>query len=61
MKLVELLALEVGYHCEAVLPPVNLAVEAGAAIGIVGPNGSGKTTLVRTMLALQPPISGAIK
>ena len=61
MKLVELAALEVGYHGEAVLPPVNLDIESGAAIGIVGPNGSGKTTLVRTMLDLQPPIRGTIR
>ena len=60
MKLVELAALEVGYHGEAVLPPVNLDVAAGAAIGIVGPNGSGKTTLVRTLLGLLPPIRGKI-
>ena len=51
-SLVELAAVEVGYHGHAVLPPVNLAVAAGAAIGIVGPNGSGKTTLVRTLLGL---------
>ncbi|MCU1278421.1 MAG: transporter-related protein, partial [bacterium] len=61
MKLVELVALEVGYHGEAVLPPVNLDVESGVAIGIVGPNGSGKTTLVRTLLDLLPPIRGTIR
>src|SRR6478672_5162772 len=60
VSLIELRAVEVGYHREPVLPPVNLTIEAGAAIGIVGPNGSGKTTLVRTMLGLLRPIRGAI-
>ncbi len=61
MNLLELAAVEVGYHGEAVLPPVRLDVAAGAAIGIVGPNGSGKTTLVRTMLGLLPPVRGEIR
>jgi zinc transport system ATP-binding protein len=61
VSLLELAGVEVGYHGDAVLPPVNLVVAAGAAIGIVGPNGSGKTTLVRTMLGLLKPIAGAIK
>jgi ABC-type Mn2+/Zn2+ transport system ATPase subunit len=60
VNLIELRAVEVGYHREAVLPPVNLDIAAGAAIGIVGPNGSGKTTLVRTMLGLLRPIGGQI-
>lgn len=61
MSLLELASVEVGYHGEPVLPPVNLTIASGAAIGIVGPNGSGKTTLVRTMLGLLPAIRGAIK
>lgn len=60
MNLLELAAVEVGYHGEPVLPPINLVIASGAAIGIVGPNGSGKTTLVRTMLGLLPPVRGAI-
>jgi ABC-type Mn2+/Zn2+ transport system ATPase subunit len=61
VSLVELASIEVGYHGEPVLPPVQLAIDAGVAVGIVGPNGSGKTTLVRTMLGLLPPVRGAIK
>src|SRR5438270_12833211 len=61
VNLLELAAVEVGYHGEPVLPPVNLAISAGVAVGIVGPNGSGKTTLVRTMLGLLKPIRGAVK
>ena len=60
MNLVELQAVEVGYHGLPVLPPIDLAIAAGEAVGIVGPNGSGKTTLVRTLLGLLQPIRGAI-
>jgi ABC-type Mn2+/Zn2+ transport system ATPase subunit len=60
VNLVELQAVEVGYHGTPVLPPIDLAVAAGDAVGIVGPNGSGKTTLVRTLLGLLAPIRGAV-
>jgi ABC-type Mn2+/Zn2+ transport system ATPase subunit len=60
VSLIELAAVEVGYHGEPVLPPIDLAISAGDAVGIVGPNGSGKTTLARTMLGLLKPIRGAI-
>jgi len=61
VSLVELAGVEVGYHGVPVLPPVQMTIDKGAAIGIVGPNGSGKTTLVRTMLDLLPPVRGTIK
>ena len=40
--LIELVRVEVGYHGTPVLPPVDLAIAAGDAVGIVGPNGSGR-------------------
>jgi ABC-type Mn2+/Zn2+ transport system ATPase subunit len=58
--LVELQAVEVGYHGAPVLPPVSLTISAGDSVGIVGPNGSGKTTLVRTLLGLLKPVRGSI-
>ncbi|HEX4461611.1 MAG TPA: ABC transporter ATP-binding protein [Polyangia bacterium] len=60
MSLLQLRQVAVGYHKKPVLPPIDLEVDAGDAIGIVGPNGSGKTTLIRTMLGLLPPIAGNI-
>jgi ABC-type Mn2+/Zn2+ transport system ATPase subunit len=60
VSLIALSRVEVGYHGAAVLPPVNLTIEAGDAWGIVGPNGSGKTTLVRTLLGLLKPVAGSI-
>ena len=37
---------------------VNLKLEVGQRLGIVGRNGLGKTTLLRIMLGLQPPTRG---
>ena len=38
----------------------ELRVNAGDYFCIVGENGSGKSTLMRTLLHLQPPVSGSI-
>lgn len=44
-----------------VLQDVNLAVEDGHFIGVLGANGSGKTTLMRAILGLIPVASGQIR
>lgn len=45
----------------AVLEDINLMVQPGDFLGIIGPNGSGKTTLLRIMLRLSPPAAGAVR
>ncbi len=42
-----------------VLRAVDLEVDAGQAVGLVGANGSGKTTLLRVLATLLPPTSGS--
>ena len=50
----------VGYDGKPVLQGLNFEVFAGDYLCIVGENGSGKSTLMKTILGLQPPISGRI-
>ena len=50
----------VGYDGKAVLQELNFSVNAGDYLCIVGENGSGKSTLMKTILGLQPPVSGRI-
>jgi ABC-type multidrug transport system fused ATPase/permease subunit len=44
-----------------VLADVSLRIDAGAAVGIVGPSGGGKTTLVDLLVGLMSPTSGRIE
>lgn len=50
MSLIELKGVSVAYDDADVLSGVNLCVDEGDFIGIIGPNGGGKTTLVKAML-----------
>lgn len=43
------------------LQDVNLTLERGKIIGLLGPNGSGKTTLIKLINNLLVPTSGTIK
>ncbi|MFH1371219.1 MAG: ABC transporter transmembrane domain-containing protein [Planctomycetota bacterium] len=46
--------------CQPTLKGINLAVQAGHTIAIVGPNGSGKTTLANLIPRFYDPDSGQI-
>jgi zinc transport system ATP-binding protein len=52
--------LSAGYGPVPAIDSIDLAVEPGDYIGIVGPNGSGKTTLLRALLGLLPARSGTV-
>jgi ATP-binding cassette subfamily B protein RaxB len=43
-----------------VLEDINLSVEPGALVTVMGPSGGGKTTLVKIMLGLLEPTSGEV-
>ena len=59
--LVELAGVTFSSGPVRVLDGIDLAVQAGDFLGIIGPNGSGKTTLLRLMLGLLQPSAGAVR
>ena len=58
---IDLEDVEFSYGEVRVLEGINLTVEPGDFLGIIGPNGSGKTTLLRIMLGLAEPQRGLVR
>lgn len=52
--------LVIGYG-EPLSSPLNLEMERGEKIVLIGANGIGKTTLLKSILGLLPPISGSVE
>jgi len=50
-----------GYEGRSVLTHLDLRVQSGDYLCVVGDNGSGKSTLLRGLLGLLPPLSGTIQ
>lgn len=48
------------YGNTTALSSINLTLESGKIIGLLGPNGSGKTTLIKLINGLLTPTEGAI-
>jgi ABC-type Mn2+/Zn2+ transport system ATPase subunit len=59
--IIELENLAIGYNGHALLSGISLAVERSSFTAILGANGSGKSTLLKTLLGLQPAVSGRIR
>ena len=60
MAVLECKALTKNYGHMAALDGVDLAIEPGRIVGLLGPNGSGKTTLIKLANGLLTPTSGEI-
>jgi iron complex transport system ATP-binding protein len=52
--------LSVGYGSHILLERLNLTLLAGELVCFMGPNGIGKSSLIKTIMGLQPPLSGDI-
>lgn len=53
--------LNIGYDGKTVVSGLNLKINDGDYLCIVGENGSGKTTLMKTLLGLIPLLGGSIQ
>ncbi len=59
--MLEIKDLNVGYGEVQVLWDINMEVQEGEVVALVGSNGAGKTTLLYTISGLLHPISGSIR
>lgn len=60
MEIVKCENLSKNYGNKKALKNVNLSLEKGKIIGLLGPNGSGKTTLIKLINDLLAPTSGKV-
>lgn len=59
--IIDITNLKTGFGNTLIHNGLNLTVNRGEVLGIVGGSGSGKTTLLRAILALNRPFSGSIR
>ena len=53
--------LVLGYRKQALARPFNLSIRENQWIGVIGENGSGKSTFFKSILGLQPTLSGDLR
>lgn len=52
--------LAIGYKNKSIVSDINIAINSGEFIGILGTNGSGKSTFLRVLLGLIRPLKGQV-
>jgi iron complex transport system ATP-binding protein len=52
--------LGIGYSDRVVGRGLEVSLDQGEVLALLGPNGSGKTTLLKTLLGILPPLSGDV-
>ena len=60
MKLLEIKNLNKSFDNKEILKDINLSIQSGKIIGLLGKNGVGKTTLIKLINDLLTPTSGEI-
>ncbi|WP_409227017.1 ABC transporter ATP-binding protein [Gudongella sp. SC589] len=60
-NIVEIKGLNKRYDRKEALRNIDLSIEKGKVVGILGPNGSGKTTLIKLLMGLLHPNTGEIR
>lgn len=59
--LVDISGLDFSYAKQPVLAGIDLRVQSGTTLGLIGPNGGGKTTLIRLLLGALKPTAGTLR
>lgn len=59
-QILSISGLSFAYNGASVLEDVNLAVNRGDYLAVLGPNGGGKTTLIKCILGLLSPQEGSV-
>ena len=59
--LLQLVGVDVAYGQTQVLFGVDLDVEEGEMVALLGTNGAGKSTVLRAIAGLNPPTRGTIR
>jgi polar amino acid transport system ATP-binding protein len=57
----EIVDLKASYGPHTVLERINLSVEKGEIVSLIGPSGSGKSTLLRVLMGLLSPEGGSVR
>lgn len=60
MRVLQTQNLSIGYAKKLIGSNINLTVNAGEIVTLIGANGSGKSTLLKTLSAQLPPLKGKI-
>ena len=53
--------VDLGYDGHVIVKDLNMKIEQGAYVSVIGQNGSGKSTFIKTLLGLVRPVSGKIQ
>jgi len=59
-RVLDVRRLEAGYGAAPVLRGIDLRVEEGELVAVLGANGAGKSTLMRALSGLHRPMAGAV-
>jgi ABC-type glutathione transport system ATPase component len=59
--LIDASGLSAGYGGTTVLHDIDLKLDTGGALGVIGESGSGKTTLARVVAGLLPASAGTVR
>ena len=61
MNVLEVRDLDRGYGGKPVLGNLDLKMESGEVVGLLGRNGAGKTTLIRLLMGMLAPDAGSVR